>query len=49
MWRVKLKAISEASGYSSIAFTTDVYSHIIEGMLSEMIVLLNNLSGLNHC
>ncbi len=28
----KPKVISEALGHSSVAFTLDVYSHIIEGM-----------------
>ena len=28
----KPKVISEALGHSSVAFTMDVYSHIIEGM-----------------
>ena len=31
----KPKVISEAIGHSSVAFTLDVYSHIIEGMQSE--------------
>ena len=31
----KPKVISEALGHSSIAFTMDVYSHIIEGMQSD--------------
>ena len=30
----KPKVISEALGHASVAFTTDVYSHIIEGMQS---------------
>ena len=32
----KPKVFSEALGHASIAFTMDVYSHIIEGMQSEM-------------
>jgi integrase len=31
----KPKVISEALGHSSVAFTMDVYSHIIEGMQSD--------------
>ena len=29
------KVISEALGHSSVAFTMDVYSHIIEGMQED--------------
>jgi integrase len=39
----KPKVISEALGHSSVAFTMDVYSHIIEGMQSEAIALLNEI------
>ena len=39
----KPKVISEALGHSSIAFTMDVYSHIIEGMQSEMMALLDDV------
>ena len=31
----KPKVVSEALGHSSVAFTMDTYSHIIEGMQSE--------------
>jgi len=37
----KPKVISEALGHSSVAFTMDVYSHIIEGMQSDAIALLD--------
>ena len=40
---VKLKVISESLGHSSVAFTMDVYSHIIEGMQSEMMALLDEV------
>jgi len=36
----KPKVISEALGHSSVAFTMDVYSHIIEGMQSDAMALL---------
>jgi len=39
----KPKVISEALGHSSVAFTMDVYSHIIEGMQSEMMALLDEM------
>ena len=39
----KPKVISEAPGHSSVAFTMDVYSHIIEGMQSEMMALLGEV------
>ena len=39
----KPKVISEALGHSSVAFTMDVYSHIIEGMQSEMMALLDEV------
>ena len=35
--------ISEALGHSSVAFTMDVYSHIIEGMQSEAMALLDGV------
>jgi len=35
------KVISEALGHSSVAFTMDVYSHIIEGMQSDAMALLD--------
>lgn len=39
----KPKVISEALGHASVAFTMDVYSHIIEGMQSEAMVLLDEV------
>ena len=39
----KPKVISEALEHSSVAFTMDVYSHIIEGMQSEAMALLNEV------
>jgi hypothetical protein len=39
----KPKVISEALGHSSVAFTMDVYSHIIEGMQSEAMALLDEV------
>jgi len=39
----KPKVISEALGYSSVAFTMDVYSHIIEGMQSDAMALLDEV------
>ena len=39
----KPKVISEALGHSGVAFTMDVYSHIIEGMQSEMMALLDEV------
>jgi len=39
----KSKVISEALGHSSVAFTMDVYSHIIEGMQSDAMVLLDEV------
>jgi integrase len=45
----KPKVISEALGHSSVAFTMDVYSHIIEGMQSDAMALLDEVlpSGKN--
>jgi integrase len=37
------KVISEALGHSSIAFTMDVYSHIIEGMQQDAMRLLDGV------
>jgi integrase len=37
----KPKVISEALGHASVAFTMDVYSHIIEGMQSDATALLD--------
>jgi len=39
----KPKVISEALGHSSVAFTMDTYSHIIEGMQSEAMELLDQV------
>ncbi len=39
----KPKVISEALGHSSVAFTIDVYSHIIEGMQSDAMALLDEV------
>jgi len=37
----KPKVISEALGHASVAFTMDVYSHLIEGMQSDAMLLLD--------
>ena len=37
------KAISEALGHSPVAFTMEVYSHIIEGMNTDVMVLLDEV------
>ena len=39
----KPKVISEALGHSSVAPTMDVYNHIIEGMQSDAIALLDEV------
>ena len=39
----KPKVISEALGHSSVAFTMDVYSHIIEGMQQDAMALLDGV------
>jgi integrase len=39
LWGAKLKVISEALGHSSVAFTMDVYFHIIEGMQQDDMML----------
>jgi integrase len=39
----KPKVISEALGHASIAFTMDTYSHIIEGMQSDAMALLDKV------
>ena len=39
----KPKVISEALGHASVGFTMDVYSHIIEGMQSEAMALLDEV------
>jgi integrase len=45
----KPKVISEALGHASVAFTLDTYSHIIEGMQSEAMALLDEIlpAGVN--
>ena len=45
----KPKVISEALGHSSVAFTMDTYSHIIEGMQEEAMALLDEVlpAGVN--
>jgi len=45
----KPKVISEALGHSSAAFTLDVYSHIMEGMQEDAMVLLDEVlpAGVN--
>ena len=39
----KPKVISESLGHASVGFTLDVYSHIIEGMQSEAVALLDKV------
>ena len=39
----KPKVISEALGHSSVAFTMDVYSHVVEGMQEDAMALLNEV------
>ncbi len=39
----KPKVIPEALGHSSVAFTMDVYSHIIEGMQEDAMALLDEV------
>jgi integrase len=39
----KPKVISEALGHASVAFTMDVYSHIIEGMQEDAMMLLDEV------
>ena len=39
----KAKVISEALGHSSVAFTMDVYSHIIDGMQKSAMALLDEI------
>jgi hypothetical protein len=39
----KLEVISEAPDHASVAFTMDVYSHIIEGMQSDAMALLDEI------
>ena len=35
------KVISECLGHASVSFTMDVYSHLIEGMQSDAMLLLD--------
>ena len=46
----KPKVISEALGHASVAFTMDVYSHIIEGMQEDAMALLDEVlpAGVNN-
>jgi len=46
----KPKVISEALGHASVAFTMDTYSHIIEGMQSDAMALLDEVlpEGVNR-
>jgi hypothetical protein len=39
----KPKVISEALGHSSVAFTMDVYSHIISCMQEDMMALMDEV------
>ena len=39
----KPKVISEAPGHSSVAFTMDVYNHIIGGMQEDAMALLDEV------
>ena len=39
----KPKVISEALGHLSVGFTLNVYSHIIEGMQSDAMALLDEV------
>jgi len=45
----KPKVISEALGHASVAFTMDTYSHIIEGMQTDAMALLDEVlpAGIN--
>jgi hypothetical protein len=44
------KVTSKALGHASVAFTMDVYSHIIEGMQEDAMALLDEVlpSGINE-
>lgn len=44
----KPKVISEALGHASVAFTMDVYSHIIEGMQEDAMALLDGVLPDGH-
>jgi len=43
LWGAKPKVISEALGHSSVAFTMDTHLHILQGMQSEAMVLLDEV------
>ena len=43
LWGAKPKVISEALGHSNVAFTMDIYSHIIEGMQQDAMMLLDGV------
>jgi integrase len=45
----KPKVISEALGHSSVAFTMDTYSHVLDGMQKEAMALLDEVlpAGVN--
>jgi len=43
LYGAKPMVISEALGHASVAFTMDVYSHIIDGMQSEAMALLDEV------
>ena len=45
----KPKVISEALGHASVAFTMDTYSHIIEGMQSDAMALLDEVLPAGVC
>jgi len=40
---VPAKIISEALGHASVAFTMDTYSHIMQGMQSDAMALLDEV------
>ena len=39
----KPKVVSEALGHSSVAFTIDLYSHILEGVQEDSMALLDEV------
>jgi integrase len=43
MLGVSPKVISEMLGHASVAFTMDVYSHLIEGMQKDAVALLDKV------
>ena len=40
---IRLEFLEEALGHSSVAFTMDTYSHIIEGMQEDAMALLDEV------